>query len=471
MLSSPVACAAIAPVVLGGAAAAVLVPDVLGARRPAADDRRRGLAAAGGGRPPLAGATLARVAAGAARRRLALGVVAAAGAAAVGGGCVGQRRPAADGGGAPSRPDVLSANVFTGRADTGVLAALIERETAGPRGAARGRLRLPRQARPARGRHGLPRLGGHAPRGAGHPGRGAPRRSAGRGPAGPGRIRAALPPPAGQRGILGARELLAVHTTAPRNTPSRRALAARPGPRRALDAPDAGARSWPATSTRRSTTGRCGPPWAAVSRGARASTGSWAPSRRRCRGGSASRSTTCSSRRARRPSLRRARPRRDRPPGRRRPGASARPTRRRFRRRRAAGPRAPPTRPRLSTTAVRSTSGGAQSGVADTSVGEITCWLPRPARRRRDRPCADPVLSARERARDTPVVRGPDARDRPARRPRRRRAQAREGAAPPGRPGVGLRAAVVDGEPRGCAPAGRDARSAGGERGGARGSW
>jgi endonuclease/exonuclease/phosphatase (EEP) superfamily protein YafD len=116
----------IAPAVLGGVAAAVLVPDVVKL------DGRLPMIAAVAWRPQavvgaaLAGSTLAawrptRPAG------LALGVVAAAGAAAV---VRRLRRTAQEAaGGTASEPlTVLSANVFTGRADTGMLAGLIERE-------------------------------------------------------------------------------------------------------------------------------------------------------------------------------------------------------------------------------------------------------------------------------------------------------------------------------------------------------
>ena len=112
------------PVLVGGAAAAVLVPDV------ARLDRRLPMIATVAWRPQavvgtaLAAATLA--APPATRPTAAtLGAVAAAGAAAL---AARVRRPAP----ATPGPDdltILSVNVLSGRADTGDLAALVERET------------------------------------------------------------------------------------------------------------------------------------------------------------------------------------------------------------------------------------------------------------------------------------------------------------------------------------------------------
>ena len=111
------------PAVLGGAAAAVLLPDVLRL------DRRLPMLAAVAWRPQaVVGVAAAGAALGAWRTTrpagVALGTVAAAGAMAVA-----RRMPGRDDDGAAGEPlTVLSANVFTGRADAGQLAGLIERE-------------------------------------------------------------------------------------------------------------------------------------------------------------------------------------------------------------------------------------------------------------------------------------------------------------------------------------------------------
>ena len=111
------------PVSLGGAAAAVLLPDVLGL------DGRLPMLAALAWRPQaVVGVAAAGAALGAWRTTrpagVALGTVAAAGAVAVA-----RRMPARDDDGAAGEPlTVLSANVFTGLADAGQLAGLIERE-------------------------------------------------------------------------------------------------------------------------------------------------------------------------------------------------------------------------------------------------------------------------------------------------------------------------------------------------------
>ena len=102
------------PAVLGGAAAVVLLPDVLRL------DGRLPMIATVAWRPQaVVGAALAASALGAWRPTrpagVVLGAVAAAGATAVA-----RRMPGRDGGGAAGEPlTVLSANVFTGRADTG----------------------------------------------------------------------------------------------------------------------------------------------------------------------------------------------------------------------------------------------------------------------------------------------------------------------------------------------------------------
>ncbi len=110
------------PVVLGGAAAAVLLPDALGL------DGRLPMLATVAWRPQaVVGVAAAGAALGAWRPTrpagVALGTVAAAGAVAVA-----RRMPGREDRGAGESLTVLSANVFAGRADTGLLAALIERE-------------------------------------------------------------------------------------------------------------------------------------------------------------------------------------------------------------------------------------------------------------------------------------------------------------------------------------------------------
>jgi len=113
----------VAAAVLGGAAAVVVLPDAL-----RLDGRLPWIATVAWRPQAVVGAALAASALGAWRPTrgagVALGAVAAAGAAAVAHRTP-VRRAAA---GAGELVTVLSANVFTGRADTGLLAALIERE-------------------------------------------------------------------------------------------------------------------------------------------------------------------------------------------------------------------------------------------------------------------------------------------------------------------------------------------------------
>ena len=111
------------PAVLGGAAAAVLLPDVL-----RLDGRLPMLAAVAWRPQAVAGVAAAGAALGVWRPTrpagIALGAVAAAGAMAVA-----RRIPGRDDDGTAGESlTVLSANVFTGRADAGQLAGLIERE-------------------------------------------------------------------------------------------------------------------------------------------------------------------------------------------------------------------------------------------------------------------------------------------------------------------------------------------------------
>ena len=259
-------CAGPRRAVLGGAAAAtVLVPDVVEARRPAADDRRRGLAAAGGGGAAAVQAHPRRVAAdpacGRSRRRRRSPPP---GPRRSRGGCAGaRRRPTAR---RPETLTVLSANVFTGRADTGVLAAP-------DRSGEPDLVVLPEAGCDFRDKL-APLVAGMGYRGwaATPPGCRTSwawcvlAGSAGRGRAGPAGSELHYRHLQVSGGILGGRELFAVHTTAPRTTPTRRALAARPRPTSGAGRARSRPRSSPATSTRRSTTRRYGPRWAAASR-------------------------------------------------------------------------------------------------------------------------------------------------------------------------------------------------------------
>ena len=227
------------------------------ARRAAADDRGRGLAAAGGGRggalpgprsvrggPPgrRSRARRGRRRRGRSGRRRLVGQAG--------------RRPAAQAG---EPLTVLSANVFTGRADTGMLAALIEREEPDF-------VVLPEAGCDFRDKL-LPLVAHLGYRGwaATPPGvpdimgvvlLAGPRAGTVRGPAG---IGPALPPPPGQR-RNSRRAASCSRCTPPRPaTAARRPVAARARRRRSLDARRRRRRSWRATSTPPWTTARCGP--------------------------------------------------------------------------------------------------------------------------------------------------------------------------------------------------------------------
>ena len=208
------------PVLAGGAAAAVLLPDV------ARLDRRLPAIAAVAWRPHAVAATALAAAALAVRPAGRPTAAALAQAAAAGGTAVAARLPRG-GSGTAGRDDltVLAVNVLSGRADTGALAALVERE-------APDLVVLPEAGCDYRDKL-VPLVAGLGYRGwaATPPGvadimgvvvLAGPR-------AGDVRVRAARDLHYAHLllsgGVLGARELLAVHTTAPRS----RRLAARWG--------------------------------------------------------------------------------------------------------------------------------------------------------------------------------------------------------------------------------------------------